>query len=204
MTSVSIQSPVESEVFSFFETLSPPPTPLAKRGRHFFPSNASTPVPMFFPKSQSLLSSPSARRAETLLSRSSPANKEAMAQKQLASLASRPVPIIRLVPRKTKTDTSQVNRAATSTDIKKIIQAGQTPPLPFSFPNDSFDVKQIKSAIPQVPSLSDSTASSDSESNMTKPGPVAGPKLAKLPSFQRSGMHRRTVHRCNSYVARSA
>mmetsp|Transcript_41085 Transcript_41085/g.72272 ORF Transcript_41085/g.72272 Transcript_41085/m.72272 type:complete len:198 (+) Transcript_41085:118-711(+) len=194
----SIHSPLGSDVFSSLNSLSPPPTPIAKRERHFFTSIAATPpTPMFFPTSQSLFSS-SAHRCP--FSQLSPANKEAMEEKQLASLASRPAPSLRLMSR-SGTNISQAS------DVKTRIQAGQILPLPFSFPGTSF--KSIESSIQQMPSLSDSSKSSDSanllESTLKKPEPVVDPnQQVKLPSFQRSGVQHRTVKKRNSIVARTA
>eukprot|EP00581_Thalassiosira_minuscula_P018102 CAMPEP_0183713004 /NCGR_PEP_ID=MMETSP0737-20130205/8016_1 /TAXON_ID=385413 /ORGANISM="Thalassiosira miniscula, Strain CCMP1093" /LENGTH=205 /DNA_ID=CAMNT_0025941751 /DNA_START=229 /DNA_END=846 /DNA_ORIENTATION=+ len=205
MTSVSIQSPLKSEVFSSYDTLSPPPTPIAKRSRYFIPSNASAhPMPMLLPANQSLLGSSAARRAEPPLTTSSYTNEEAMARMHLESIASRPAPTLILMRRpRIEADTSRDNR-----DLNNIIQVDTLPPLPFSFPKDSFDFKSIESAIPQVPSQSSSNKSGSSNSlgsNEKKPDAVASAKhQVKLPSFQRSGMQRRAANRRNSYVARSA
>lgn len=126
---ISINSPLPSEVFN---ELSPPPTPIAKRGRHFFPSNAA--VPMFFPKSQSIFGS---AHAHPNISAPTTAEKEATEMKRLlASLAHRPVPRLHLSPMpksKFGKDSTNTSRAE---DMMQL-QADQLPTLPYlEFPEE--------------------------------------------------------------------
>lgn len=211
---VSIHSPLQSEVLlsSLAYSLSPPPTPIAKRANHrrFFPSNAATPVtptPTFFPKSKSLIND-----ARHRPSPSSPSTieKEAMERKSLAFLASRPVPRLHLTPRPKRFGTNLTNLSsqANGDNIRKQVRANELPPLPFSFPDSV--VEQLT-----MPSLSDDASSPRifvpvSTRSLPTPKSPAGTSTAggrqatKLPPFQQGGMHRRTVKRCNSFAARSA
>mmetsp|Transcript_32225 Transcript_32225/g.59091 ORF Transcript_32225/g.59091 Transcript_32225/m.59091 type:complete len:198 (-) Transcript_32225:907-1500(-) len=196
--SVSIHSPLSSNVVSSFDSLSPPPTPIAKRSCHFFPSNAATPtIPMFFRTSQSLFSSSS---PQCHFHTSSSDNEKATGKKQLASLASRPAPSLQLRVRSSSVSQSRV--------ALKELQLDQIPALPFLFPDTSF--RSIESSTPQKHSPSNSsTRSSDSvnilKSTSKKQKPIASPnQQAKLPAFHRSGMKHRAVKQRNSFVARSA
>ncbi|KAL7537604.1 hypothetical protein ACHAWF_005840 [Thalassiosira exigua] len=190
--SVSIQSPLLSDVVSCLESLSPPPTPIAKRARHFFPSNAATPTPptpMFFPKSQSLL------RANDISkpSRPSTVDRETVRKKQLAMLAARPAPRLRLKPniRAPLADASHKENINYKMDID------QVPPLPFSFPPllPSLSVSFCESP----PSMS-SSSGIRSEPTPKKSDPTPAVPDEKLPSFRRNGMHRGFV-KCNSFAA---
>ena len=192
--SASVHSPLSSEVFSSFDSLSPPPTPVAKRGCHFFPSNASTPVehmPMFFPTSASLLSP--TRKVSLSSSKNHKENKN-IERSTLASLASRPTPCLRLKPRP-----KNMNVSASPSfilDGKKQVLAvdkhtvDQLIPMPFS-------------QLPMVPNLSLDTGKSDNVSNLS-PRKISASDPGKLPSFHQCGMHRHTTKKCNSFVARSA
>lgn len=237
--SVSIESPHASLVFSSFnlDSLSPPPTPAAKRVRRFIPrGNVETsPTPMFFPKSQSLLGSYSGDNKQGASDES---------RNQLANqLSSRPIPTLQLQRRLVR---HPMNEKESTLLVEKDLN--RIPPLPFSFEQ-----------IPTVPSLSSSKSSEMSMSSSSKnasssdcsssrgpprqttsPEISAGPELVqkkvqpqqmpqgkpappsgiaskttiatasgrvqqvKLPSFQRGGMHSRTVNRRNSLVAKSA
>lgn len=253
--SVILESPHASLVFgSTLDTLSPPPTPIAKRARHFFPSNASTPTPMFFPKSQSLLSGRSSSSTSsgrgasfgTLSSHSarpaastSPLEKEKALRVALARLASRPAPHLTLQPRPAnhharllRINPKSSFRPGADCEVEYLssreifprgyvrgkVEADEIPPLPFVFDEEEVVVppstskKAVQpaamSSIPKLPSLSDST-----NSNITKSLPIMTAKLSlepapqgqvKLPSFARGGIHRRTVKKRNSIVARTA
>ena len=124
-----LRSPRNSEVFSLSLTsLSPPPTPIAKRGRHSsLPANAVTsPAPMFFPKSQSVFRSAHHSR---------PVENDdaiAMERERLAMLASRPIPSLRLLPRRPN---GMMRTNSVSCDCDEDII--RLPPLPFSFSSDS-------------------------------------------------------------------
>lgn len=216
---VSIHSPLQSEVLlsSLAYSLSPPPTPIAKRANHrrFFPSNAATPVtptPTFFPKSKSLINDARHRPSPS----PSTADKEAMERKSLALLASRPVPRLHLTPRPKRFGTNLTNLSsqANGNNIRKQVRANELPPLPFSFPDSV--VEQLT-----MPSLSDDASSPRifvpvSTRSLPTPKSIPTPKrpvesssaggrqAKKLPPFQQGGMHRRTVKRCNSFAARSA
>ncbi len=102
---IVIESPHASLIFGPLDTLSPPPTPVAKRARHFFPNVAGTPAPVFFPTSHSLLSGRGSGSCETFgaSSRSAPAagppDEENAARQALARLAHIPVPRLKLRPR---------------------------------------------------------------------------------------------------------
>lgn len=183
--SVSVQSPLSplpSQVFSIstLDTLSPPPTPIAKRGasHHFFPSRASTPTPVFFPKSKSLLGHDSSGNVSAggLTPASAPAvaegqgdentveNKQRLLAKKLASRG--PGPSFRLAPRPRFGSSSSANRTirnANDTDeyIKKMLGQMPPPPLTTSFP----DLKSMEASIPQVPSLSAHSSSSSASFN---------------------------------------
>lgn len=177
----SFQSPRQSEVLSsaLVDSLSPPPTPIAKRARR---SSPSSPAPMFFPKSKSIISaahdpSPSPSTAE----------KEDTEEKRVALLlASRPVPHTRLSPRPTQFGVKKTTNTFRAEDIETLIRTNQLPPLPFSSP--------ASSTVEQLEALSLSARAKSAGS----------PPLAKLPSFERGGMHRRTSARRNSLVARTA
>ncbi|KAL7546101.1 hypothetical protein ACHAWF_009433 [Thalassiosira exigua] len=189
--SVSIQSPLLSDVVSCLESLSPPPTPIAKRARRFFPSeDATPPTPMFFPKSQSILQAEELRTP----SRLSTVDMEAMKSEQLEMLASRPAPRLRLKPRLHvyMTNTSQKE------NINYQMNADQAAPFPFSLP-------------PSLPSLSVSFCESStsvssgigSEPTPKKSGPAPAIQRANLPSIQRNGTQR-GFFKCNSFAAMSA
>lgn len=204
--SVTIRSPFSSEVFPSFDySLSPPPTPIAKRARHFFPNNAATLTPLFFSKSQSLLDSTSSHQ-------SADGDKEAfreLERKHLAMLASRPAPSLQLKPRSTLSDAT--HDSLHSNDISKSFKLDDMPELPFAVPPKNKSFKPINSSeMPDIPSLSLSTSSpkklSKSDPGMGKnpSHPTTAMQHAKLPAFQRSGVHRRTVRKRNSLVARSA
>jgi len=195
---MSIHSPLSSEVVSSFDSLSPPPTPIAKRSRHFFPSNAAPPTtPMFFPTSQSLFGSSS---QQCHFPTSSSDNEGAIGRKQLASLASRPAPSLQLRVRSSSVSQSRF--------ALKELQLDQIPALPFLFPDTAF--RPIESSTPQKHSPSNSsTRRSDSvsilKSTPKKQKPIPSPnQQAKLPEFQRSGMKHSAMKQRNSFVARSA
>lgn len=205
--SVTIQSPFNSEVLSSFDySVSPPPTPIAKRARHFFPSNAPTPTPMFFPKSQSLLVSS--------FQHSSHKDITDVERKHLALLASRPSPSVQLKPRHALTDAShRTNRVSScngSKDVKKRFKLEEMPQLPFSFPPEKSFKPIMSPTIPDLPSLPLSSGSSkglsksDSALEKKTSSPAAAAQQVKLPSFQRRGVDHRTIKKRNSLVARSA
>lgn len=202
--SVTIQSPFSSAVFPSFDySISPPPAPIAKRARHFFPSNAPTPTPFFFSKGQSILDSTSSIH-------SADGDKEAfleLERRQVAFLVSRPAPDLKLKPRSALTDaTPRTNSSATlhyvdSKEVTKRFELDKMPGLPFTcLPKKAF--KPISSPkMPDLPSLSGSDHGVG-DNKLSDPTPTA--QQAKLPAFQRSGVHRRTVRKRNSLVARSA
>lgn len=182
--SIPIHSPLSTEVYSSLSSLSPPPTPIAKRFRHFVQSNATTAMPMFFPMSQSLFYS-SVHRCHH--SDASPSNKDEVVteKKKLKLIASRPASILRLMPR-SRTNISQTREGT------KRIQVDQLPPLPFLYLDTS--LKSIESMIPRLPSLSDSMKSSDSsqilESTFKKKEHIIYSNQQTMQSaFQRTGTH---------------
>lgn len=194
---LSVRSPLNSEVLSLLESLSPPPTPVAKRGAHFIPSNAATPVPKYFPASQSIFGA--------LLRVDYPGEKEVAEEMQLRQLASRPVPSFRLKRRPTPMNSSRA--AATTEGAKKMrvqVHAEQLPPLPLAAGPALASKSSAKMLIPLLPSLS--TLSVESSKSTSESASESGPgqQGSKLPSFERQGMHRRVAQRRNSFVARSA
>mmetsp|Transcript_3711 Transcript_3711/g.9441 ORF Transcript_3711/g.9441 Transcript_3711/m.9441 type:complete len:205 (+) Transcript_3711:195-809(+) len=203
--SVSIQSPPNSKVLvSFGYSISPPPAPIAKRARVFFPSDAATPT--FFPKERSVLES------------SFHHSHQVEEREQIALLASRPT-CMRLKPRRALADVSR----GRIYDTKKRVQlrVDQFPQLPFSFPPEeekSADEPSNSKTIPDFPSfslspgISASSASPTDCSIQSNPVPVkttlskpaAVGQYVKLPAFQRGGVSRHSIQRRNSHVARSA
>lgn len=187
--SVSVQSPLSSplpsQVFSLstLETLSPPPTPIAKRGdsNHFFPSGATTPTPMFFSKSKSLLGHDNDGNvtAGGLTPASAPAvgarqtnentveNQQRLLAKKLASRG--PVPSLRLAPRPRFGGSSSANTTNDTEDMKKLMDQMPPPPLYSPFP----DLKSMEANIPQVPSLSSHSSSSSTKPSSTTPSPTS-------------------------------
>lgn len=187
--SFSIHSPLSSEVFSSFDSLSPPPAPIGKRAQYFFPSNYAAP-PTPFPA-----------QCQRRPSNATVADEEGVVGKKLALLASRTVPMIKLMPRP-RTGGLQAGMALTQ------IRVDQCPPLPFQFPNESYN--HVESSTGQSPSPPDSSKSTNSEKRVLglgpkKPVPVASrTQQAKLPAYQRRGTHRPTSEKRNSFAARSA
>ena len=196
--SVSIQTPPSSDVFSSYNNrLSPPPTPMAKRGRHFFESNDDTmppEIPMFFPSSNSVMTG----HLSCLKDEEEDTKEEENVERRLLNLlASRPTPTIRLKPRPTSSIHNIMDTEIPPEDTckKQVLEVdiGQIKPLPIYSPSSVAEHKRsIESMIRKLPSLS-----SDSETNTI-------PTTRKLPSFQRGGIHRHTTKRRNSIVARSA
>eukprot|EP01083_Nonionella_stella_P265365 898967_1 len=198
--SVSVQSPLTPQVFTYNETISPPSTPLAKRG-HFFPSNNSSPMPMFFPANKSVVHHPPVSHKHKTMQASSPL----MTDMSLStSLKSMPEPSVHLKPRR-RLMNSKSNSSSESDTLPIMLKKKLTlnldviPALPlYSAPTA---IKPNIESIRKMPSLSigDSSVSNSSSSNTkTSSGPVQ-----KLPSFNRGGMQGNTRRR-NSLVARSA
>ena len=198
--SVSIQTPPSSDVFSSYNNrLSPPPTPVAKRGRQFFKSNddAMLPpeIPMFFPSSNSVMTG----HLSCLKDEEEDINEEENVERRLLKLlASRPTPTIRLKPRPTSSIHNIITEIPPEDTCKKqvlTVDMNEIKPLPIYSPSSIAEPKKsIESMIRKLPSLS-----SDSE-NKT----ISKSDTRKLPSFQRGGLHRHTTKRRNSIVARSA
>jgi hypothetical protein len=211
--SVTMESPLSSQVFGSLDSLSPPPTPNAKRARHFFPSNASSPTPMFFPKSKSLFGT------NTRAGLSPASEKENAERMQLQRLASRLPPCLQLKPRPTditnRTARLRLSSRSSSGDMpinesrKMRITVDQILPLPLVFhESKTLSFKPVEessvASIPELPSLSCSLSDSSKGSVI---GSVIKPSVsyqAKLPSIKRDGMHRHIVKKRNSFVARSA
>ena len=193
--SVSIQTPPSSDVFSSYNNgLSPPPTPVAKRGYQFFKSNDDDTPPMFFPTSSSVMTghlSCSKDEEEDIKV------EENVERRLLNLLASRPTSTIRLKPRTMNNDTNDINVPPPEDTSKKqvlIVDMDEIMPLPiYSSSSVAKHKKSIESMIRKLPSLS-----SDSETKT-----ISKTDTRKLPSFQRGGLHRHTKRR-NSIVARSA
>lgn len=194
--SVSIQTPPSSVMSSSYNNeLSPPPTPVAKRGRHFFNSNDTTPqIPMFFPTSSSVMTG----HLSCLKDEEKEIKIEENVERRLLNLlASRPTPTIRLKPRPTTLMHSN-NMDTPPEDTKKqvlVFDMDEIMPLPIYSPSSITEPKRsIESMIRKLPSLS-----SDSETKT-----ISKSDTRKLPSFQRGGLHHHTTKRRNSIVARSA
>mmetsp|Transcript_13758 Transcript_13758/g.20743 ORF Transcript_13758/g.20743 Transcript_13758/m.20743 type:complete len:253 (-) Transcript_13758:127-885(-) len=177
---IPIHSPLSTDVYSSLSSLSPPPTPIAKRSRHFFQSSTTSAMPMFFPMSQSLFYS-SGHRCHHSDASPSIKDEEATEKKKLKLIASRPASILRLMPR-SRTNISQTREGT------KRIQVDQLPPLPSSYLDTS--LKSIKPMIPRLPFLSDSTKTSDSsqilESTFEKKEHISN-QQAMQSAFQRTG-----------------
>ena len=196
--SVSIQTPPSSDVVSSYNSrLSPPPTPVAKRGCHFFESNDDTipQVPTFFPSSNSIMTG----HLLCLKDEEEDIKEEENVERRLLNLlASRPTPTIRLKPRPTSSihnvmDTEIPPPEDTCKKQVLTVNMNEIKPLPIYSPSSFAEPKRsIESMIRKLPSLS-----SDSETKTI-------PTTRKLPSFQRGGIHRHTTKRRNSIVARSA
>ena len=196
--SVSVQSPLTPQVFTYNETISPPSTPLAKRG-HFFPSNNSAPMPMFFPANKSVMHHPPVSHKHMTM-----ASSPLMTDMSLStSLESRPEPSVHLKPRRRLTSKSNSSSESDTLPIfmlkkKLTLNMDGIPTLPLYSPTA---IKPNIESIRKMPSLSrgDSSVSNSSSLNTkTSSGPVQ-----KLPSFNRGGMQGNTRRR-NSLVARSA
>lgn len=198
--SVSVQSPLTPQVFTYNETISPPSTPLAKRG-HFFPSNNSTLMPIFFPANKSVIHHPPVSHKHKTMQASSPL----MTDMSLStSLKSMPEPSVHLKPRRrlmnSKSNSSSESDTLPIFMLKKKLTLNMDgiPALPLYSP---IAIKPNIESIRKMPSLSrgDSSVSNSSSLNTkTSSGPVQ-----KLPSFNRGGMQGNTRRR-NSLVARSA
>lgn len=195
-------SPTNSQVFPSFDySLSPPPTPIAKRARQFLPSNtASSPVPMFFSKSRSLFGPESIGRANNAHHYLSP--EEAMEKKQLQVFASRPAPDVLLKPRPTVTSTTHWESSPRPTVAMDKILAPPFTSSGATFRPVSDDVES--SIIPELPWLSSNNSSTSKRLEPKKPEQYTFGRQAKLPSFQRGGMRRHIERRRSSFVARSA
>ena len=200
--SVSIQTPPSSDVFlSYNNGLSPPPTPVAKRGHHFFESNDDTmppEIPMFFPSSNSVMTGylSCLKEDEGGIKEEEEENVE---RRLLKLLASRPTPTIRLKPRLTSSIHNVMDTDIPPEDTSKkqvlTVDMNEIKPLPIYSPSSVAEPKRsIESMIRKLPSLS-----SDSETKT-----ISKTDTRKLPSFQRGGLHRHTTKRRNSIVARSA
>lgn len=195
--SVSIHSPLPTySVFPSFHdsSLSPPPTPLAKRARHFFPSNSeasSSPVPMFFPTSKSLLShrsssssfhnsssprlSPTRLHDRTHAAPTSPTfEKENVARRQLKDMARRPPPALRLRPRPLHCSNKMLHTNSTKGEVDKARQVDmdRIPSLPLWSPCDSSDDDTPKSC-KSVPTPT-TTANPEKVEPKDKPSQVEG------------------------------
>ena len=197
---VSIQTPPSSGVFSSYNNrLSPPPTPVAKRGHHFFESNDDTmppEIPMFFPSSNSVMTG----HLSCLKDEEEDIKVEENVERRLLNLlASRPTSTIRLKPRPTSSihNVMDTDIPPEDTSKKQVLRVdmNEIKPLPIYSPSSVAEPKRsIESMIRKLPSLS-----SDSETKT-----ISKTDTRKLPSFQRGGLHRHTTKRRNSIVARSA
>lgn len=197
--SVAIHSPPSSEALPPLDSLSPPPTPAAKRARQFCSSSNVGPMPMFFPKSLSILGTepcPFRLKAEV---------DEAVEKKRLAHLGSRPVPRLQLRSTLSSRGTEQ-NIAVWAKDgsIARQINMNQIPQLPY----DNFSFKSIESELPEMPAMGSSSKSSGSSSPivLTPKTPAVSaiePTHVKLPSFQRNKQGLRQKRR-SSFAARTA
>lgn len=237
MCNTSIHSPHPSQVFSSLETLSPPPTPMAKRARCVA---LTSPMPMFFPTSQSLLR----QNAQQDAPYSSAERDQSRLLTSSSSLGYAP-----LLQRRQR---SNNDHSSKSKIILSQALLRQIPPPPFS---SLLDMKSMESSIPREASRrmnsfeSNVSAASvqNSEARKAEPKAAAGnqqkkPPVSKrmnsfeshvststqnsettnprkklermssggnshqekLPAFHRSGMHRNSATRRNSYVARTA
>lgn len=192
-----ILSPPASEVIPPLESLSPPPTPIAKRGGSFSrSSNTLNPTPIYFPTSWSRLGS--AHHPSTC---SSSADKDATAENQIA-LLSRPVPNMQLVRRSPGSGASTL-KFDDDEERRKIMS--QIPMLPlYSHPETSSQSVEASVKLLPPPSLDASKRSGNRADRLCNANSVVNQQAVKLPSFQRKGLHHATVTRRNSYVARSA
>jgi len=199
--SVSIQTPPSSDVLSSYNNgLSPPPTPMVKRGRQFFKSNDDTmppEIPMFFPSSNSVMTGHLSCLKED--EEEDIKEEENVERRLLKLLASRPTPTIRLKPRPTSSihNVMDTDIPPEDTSKKQVLEVdmNEIKPLPIYSPSSVAEPKRsIESMIRKLPSLS-----SDSETKT-----ISKTDTRKLPSFQRGGLHRHTTKRRNSIVARSA
>ncbi|KAL3760193.1 hypothetical protein ACHAWU_008940 [Discostella pseudostelligera] len=184
MSPIAIQTPLNPEVLPYLETLSPPPTPIAKRGRSFFPAgdDASLNVPMFFPKSASIFGSyqPQSPRS------TQPANKDDNSvEAELMFIISYPSPRFRLEQRRTIT----------------ISPPPLTPPQNEKFvlqvPDNSLPL-----LIPKLPLLPERSKSDNVSFTLMKRSHPA--LIQSMPQRPTLDMNHRKVERRHSYVAKSA
>jgi len=168
-------------VFSSYNNgLLPPPTPVAKRGHHFFKSNDDTmppEIPMFFPSSNSVMTGHLSCLKED---EGEIKEEENVERRLLKLLASRPTPTIRLKPRPTSSIHNVMDTDIPPEDTSKkqvlTVDMNEIKPLPIYSPSSVAEPKKsIESMIRKLPSLS-----SDSETKT-----ISKTDTRKLPSFQR-------------------
>ncbi len=192
MSLISIHSPIQSELLNSL-SLSPPPTPIAKRGCHFFPADggggdATVPVPLFFPKTASVFgSSYHEPNGRILASRSThPADEDDNSlDAELMFLISYPPPRLRLEQRRTVTITPPL--LTPTQNEKRVLQV----------PDDS-----LKIMIPTLPLLSPEISKSNSDKLS-----FALMKRSYLPAMKSQSpcdMPHQKVERRHSFAAKSA
>jgi hypothetical protein len=153
MSEISIHSPIQSEILNSLASLSPPPTPIAKRGCHFFPADSSgdatVPVPLFFPTTASVFGSSYHEPNRRILSSRSTHHSDEeddSVDAELMFLISYPPPRLRLEQRRTVTITPPP--LTPSQNEKRFLQV----------PDDS-----LKLMIPTLPSLAQEISNNNSD-----------------------------------------